>query len=494
MLPISLRPNGRRAVVVGGGDVAARKAQSLAIAGFPLFVVAERIGPKMNSTLAEHAIGFAERRYESGDVRDAAIVIAATDDEKLNERIVEDARAVRALACDATQPDRGDFTMAATRRIGDLTISVDSGGRAPGFSRRVAGELAQTLGAPYAQAVRTLAHMRGYVRQNFPMRERAPILRGLAQRPIEELAAAPQQLCCATRRSELAMIQSRSVAAALAQRAIETAFLGVTTAGDRDRTTPIDQLGSVNVFVKELENALRERRADFAVHSCKDLPGVLPGDLRIAAISRRADARDAFCSERYAAFDALPPGALVGTSSPRRRTQLAALRPDLRYEPLRGNVDTRLRKLASGEYDAIVLAMAGLERLGASAAHVVPFDVEQVVPAVGQGALAVEIRSDDERLCELLRETVNDAQSELCITCERAALAALRAGCSAPLGIHARLLGSEMTVFAAYAPQTGSLARVRMEASCREPEEARALGEALAARLRAANAVTGVHR
>ena len=210
--------------------------------------------------------------------------------------------------------------------------------------------------------------------------------------------------------------------------------------------------------------------------------------MRIAAISRREDARDAFCSERYADFESLPPGSVVGTSSPRRQTQLAALRPDLRYTALRGNVNTRLRKLAAGEYDAIVLAMAGLNRLGASAAHVVPFAIERVVPAVGQGALAIETRADDEGLGSLLRQAVNDLESELCVSCERAALREMRAGCSAPLGVHAHLAAEKMIVEGAYAPQPGALTRARIERRVSTIAQAQALGTELAERLKASNA------
>jgi hydroxymethylbilane synthase len=291
-------------------------------------------------------------------------------------------------------------------------------------------------------------------------------------------------LVCASRRSALAMIQSRFVAARLAERGVATNILGVTTQGDRDRERPIDRLGGVNVFVKELEEALRARRADYAVHSCKDLAGSLPPDMRIAAITSRDDPRDAFCSARYESFESLPPGAVVGTSSPRRSAMLGALRPDLRFENLRGNVDTRLRKLEAGSYDAIVVAMAGLNRLRLRPAHVVPFSVERVVPAVGQGALAVETRADDHPLAETLRSAVNDAASELCVECERAALREMRAGCSAPLGIHARLSGPTMVVEGAYAPAHGTLYRKRLERSVSTLDEARALGIELCAHLK----------
>ena len=485
MLPISLRPNGRRAVIVGGGNVAARKAESIAAAGFPIFVVSERIDDRMRSLLDQNDFEYALRRYEPRDLQNAELVVAATDDSQVNAQVVADARAAHALACDAIDPDCGDFTMAATQRLGELTIAVDSGGNSPAFSRRVVRELAERLGTPYADAVRTLARMRRYVKDTFPAQARAPILQALAALPISELSAVPATVVCATRQSALATIQSRTVAARLAERGIATTLLGVTTAGDRDRQTPIERLGQVNVFVTDLEVALRERRADYAVHSAKDLAGLLTGDMRIAAISRREDARDAFCSERYPDFESLPPGSVVGTSSPRRQTQLAALRPDLHYAALRGNVDTRLRKLSAGEYDAIVLAMAGLNRLGASAAHVVPFAIARVVPAVGQGALAIETRADDERLGNLLREAVNDLESELCVSCERAALREMRAGCSAPLGVHAYLAAEKMIVEGAYAPQPGALTRARIERRVSTNAQAEALGAELAERLKA---------
>ncbi|HVN70101.1 MAG TPA: hydroxymethylbilane synthase [Candidatus Binatia bacterium] len=487
MLPISLRADGRRAVIVGGGNVAARKAEALADAGFSIFVVAERVGDRVRSIVGASGGTCEQRGYEPRDLDSAALVVAATDSSETNARVVADARAAHALVCDAIAPERGDFTMPATRRVGELTIGVDSGGQAPAFSRRVVEELADRLDASYGDALRSLARMRRYVKESFPPEERAPILRELAERPLDELATTRPTLVCATRRSALATIQSRAVAALLARRGIVTTMLGVMTTGDKNPTAPLERLGEINVFVKELEIALEERRADYAVHSCKDLAGVLPETTRIAAISAREDARDAFCSERYETFESLPSGAVVGTSSPRRRAQLESLRPDLRYEPVRGNVDTRLRKLADGEYDALVLAMAGLIRLGRRAKHTLPFPIERLVPSVGQGALAVEVRADDAWLAATVRDAVNDARSELCVLCERAALREMRAGCSAPLGIHAYLSGETMVVQAAYAPHPEALTRARIERPVFSAEEAQALGTELAAALKASN-------
>ncbi|MBV8196677.1 MAG: hydroxymethylbilane synthase [Candidatus Eremiobacteraeota bacterium] len=480
MLPISLRPNGRRAVIVGAGEVAARKAEALLAAGYPIFVVAPAIGPGLQFLLGEGRITYAQRAYDVTDLGDAALVIAATNDRALNARVVADARARGVLVCDASDGARGDFTMPATQRIGELTINVDSGGGAPGFAARVARDVARYLGPQYGEAASNLARVREHVKDSFPAGERGKILRALAEKPVAELAAmSPTTLVCATRRSPLATVQSRAVAALLAQRGIATTMLGITTHGDAHRDRPIDELGDVNVFVKELERALHDGRADYAVHSCKDLPSTLSDDISLCAIARREDPRDAFCSERYPSFEALPAGAVLGTSSPRRREQLAALRPDLRYENIRGNVDTRLRKLADGEYDAIVLAMAGLKRLGIAAKYTAAFPADVLVPAAGQGALAVTIRAQDEWLREVIASAVNDAATQLCVECERSALRSLRAGCSAPIGVHASLRDGTMLAVLAVRSD-GALVRRQAEERAETLEQAQALGRRIA--------------
>jgi hydroxymethylbilane synthase len=285
----------------------------------------------------------------------------------------------------------------------------------------------------------------------------------------------------ASRASALAMAQTRTVAARLARCGIATTILSVTTTGDRVQDRPISAIGSESLFIKELELALRDGKADYAVHSCKDLPSAMPADMCIAAISEREDPRDVFCSERYASFDDLPAGARVGTSSPRRRAQLALMRADVEYADIRGNVDTRLRKLRDGEYDAVVLAAAGLRRLGARAAHVVPFDVSVIVPAAAQGALAVETRRDDVELSERLRAAVNDERAERAVFCERAALRALQGGCRAPIGIHAHEEAGNLCVDGVVVSEDESRAvRARVKGDDEGIESAEALGTALA--------------
>ncbi|HTC29198.1 MAG TPA: hydroxymethylbilane synthase [Candidatus Acidoferrum sp.] len=514
MLPISLRADGRRALIVGGGNVAFRKAAALLEAGFALTVIAPSIDARLRALLDRPDALLHERAYASGDVLGCDVVVAATDHPEINAAVVGDARAARILVSDAANSDDGDFTMQTTVRIGELTFAIDSGRSSPAFAQRIARELRERFGAEYDAAARTLARMRVYVRTVLEPPQRGAVMRELADLPVDELArmnpaqaehvveetierirhpeahaeGVPRRaaVTCASRGSALAMTQARLVAAALAQRGIATTIETVSTTGDREQDRPVSELGSINVWVKELEVALLEGRADYAVHSCKDLPGELDLRMQLTAISAREDARDAFCSERYASFEALPPGAVVGTSSERRRAQLRALRPDLRYESLRGNVDTRLRKLREGQYDAIVLAMAGLRRLGIAATHTVPFDPQRVVPAVGQGALAIETLANDEQLSAELRAAVNHEPTQWCIEAERAVLRVLRAGCSAPLGVHAQLVGAMMSIDAAFAVAGGTMLREHVAGGVDSPEASRKLGEQLAVALAAA--------
>lgn len=474
MLPIVLRAEGRRALVVGGGRVADPHVRALLAAGLVVEVVAPVTLPAVRARLEAAGGTWHARRYAHADVAGALLAIAATGDEDVNASVVADARALGVLVCNATAPEAGDFSLPAVHRSGDLTFAVDGAGGAA-FAARLAREIGARYGETHARAARTLARVHLYARTSADPETCAAALRALADLPIDELAAmnpaqgehafdeaidrlgaaAPSgerpKVVCASRASALAMVQTRGVAARLAERGIASTILDVATTGDRVTDRSIAASGE-NVFVKELETALHERRADYAVHSCKDLPSDLSPTMRIAAISAREDARDAFCSERYATFDALPAGARVGTSSPRRERALRALRPDLEFATVRGNVDTRLRKLRDGEYDAIVLAMAGLERLHLRAAHTVPFGLDALIPAVGQGALAIETRADEGWLADELRAAVNDPRVERAVTCERAALRQLRMGCEAPVGIHARFEGDgdDLQVVAAY--------------------------------------------
>src|SRR5436190_1090348 len=212
-----------------------------------------------------------------------------------------------------------------------------------------------------------------------------------------------QRIIIATRESRLALWQAEHVRTLLGERfGMTVELLGMTTRGDQILDRTLSKVGGKGLFVKELETALEEGRADLAVHSLKDVPMDLPPGFELAAVLEREDPRDAFVSTRYAQWSELPQGAVVGTSSLRRVVQLGALRPDLRIEPLRGNLDTRLRKLDEGQYDAIVLAAAGLKRLGLANRIRAVFEPEQMLPCAGQGALGLELRASASALASTL--------------------------------------------------------------------------------------------
>ncbi|WP_310388643.1 hydroxymethylbilane synthase [Roseateles sp.] len=253
-----------------------------------------------------------------------------------------------------------------------------------------------------------------------------------------------QKIIIATRESRLALWQAEHVKALLEQRlSLSVDLLGMTTRGDQILDRSLSKVGGKGLFVKELETALEEDRAHLAVHSLKDVPMELPADFELVAILEREDPRDAFVSNRYASLAELPQGAVVGTSSLRRVVQLKALRPDLRIEPLRGNLDTRLRKLDEGGFDAIVLASAGLKRLGLAARIRCCFSVEEMIPCAGQGALGLEIRADAAVLKAQLSGLI-DQPTWLATQAERAVSRSLGGSCSMPLAAHASWVGAEL--------------------------------------------------
>lgn len=238
----------------------------------------------------------------------------------------------------------------------------------------------------------------------------------------------------ATRESRLALWQAEHVAARLREvhAHLNVVLVPMTTTGDQVLDRTLAQVGGKGLFVKELELALLEDRADIAVHSMKDVPSVLPEALMLTCMLERADPRDAFVSTQYPRFADLPHGAHVGTASLRRQSQLLALRPDLRISPVRGNVETRLRKLDEGQYSAIVLASAGLTRLGLAARITEYLDVERSIPAAGQGVVGIECRRNDTRAQQLCA-ALNDLDAEHCVRAERAFATRLEGSCQSPI-------------------------------------------------------------
>jgi hydroxymethylbilane synthase len=240
-----------------------------------------------------------------------------------------------------------------------------------------------------------------------------------------------------SRGSQLALWQAEHIAHLLRIEGHSVEIEIIKTTGDRMQDVSFIQVGSKGMFTKEIEEALAEGRIDLAVHSLKDLPTALPGPFALAATPPRADARDVLVSISQAQLTSLPPGARVGTSSERRRAQLRSLRPDIDVVEFRGNVDTRLRKLADGKADAILLAAAGLERLGKTDWVRERLDPAEFCPAAGQGALAIETRKDDRATIDAVA-FLDDADTRFAVTAERAALEALGGGCQVPIGVHCR--------------------------------------------------------
>ncbi|MBR2519216.1 MAG: hydroxymethylbilane synthase [Selenomonadaceae bacterium] len=254
-----------------------------------------------------------------------------------------------------------------------------------------------------------------------------------------------QKIKIGTRASRLALWQAEFVAAQLKKffPALEVELVHVHTTGDKILDAPLAKIGGKGLFTKELELQLAHGEIDLAVHSLKDVPTDLPAEFQIAAITRRAQPFDAFVSEKFSSFAELPEGSIVGTSSLRRAAQLLNRRPDLRIKNLRGNVETRLKKLDAGEFDAIILAAAGLERLGHATriGELLP----EIIPAAGQGALAIEIRTGDKKISELVGK-LNDTETFSATTIEREFLREVGGSCQVPVGVFAQVDGDKLNV------------------------------------------------
>ncbi len=283
----------------------------------------------------------------------------------------------------------------------------------------------------------------------------------------------------ATRKSPLALWQAEHIKARLQalHPTLNVELVTFVTQGDKILDTPLAKIGGKGLFVKELENALLDGRADLAVHSMKDVPMDLPEGLCLPVICEREDPADAFVSNHYQSIDELPQGARLGTSSLRRKSQMQAYRPDLNIIDLRGNVGTRLGKLDAGEYDAIILAASGLKRLGLASRIRQTIDTQLSLPAVGQGALGLECRTNDEAILELIAPLA-DAATDVCIRAERAFNKTLHGGCQVPIAGFAVLEGAKIFLQGRVGNPDGS---VLLKAEVRgAPGNAEALGQQLA--------------
>jgi hydroxymethylbilane synthase len=277
------------------------------------------------------------------------------------------------------------------------------------------------------------------------------------------------RLAIGSRGSQLALWQANHVASLLREQGHTVEIEIIKTTGDKITDVALAKVGTKGMFTKEIEEALAEKRVDLAVHSLKDVPTELAPEFTLAAIMKREDPRDAFISVKHSGLDELPRGAKVGTSSLRRQCQLKAMRPDLEIFPLRGNVDTRLRKLESGEYAAIILAAAGVHRLGLDQHVRSRISADVMCPAVGQGALAIETRSDDRQTQSFLA-FLNHTETRQAIECERALLGSLGGGCQVPIGAYAELHAGQLHLRGMVGRPDGSEI-LREQAEGSEPEK-----------------------
>ncbi|MFO7816686.1 MAG: hydroxymethylbilane synthase [Desulfovibrionales bacterium] len=287
------------------------------------------------------------------------------------------------------------------------------------------------------------------------------------------------KITIATRKSKLAMWQAEHIASLLTGRypGLEVEFLKITTQGDKILDVPLAKVGGKGLFVKEIEEALLDGRADIAVHSMKDVPTTLPQGMKLGVIPQREQWYDLLLTNKDYELKTLPEGAIVGTSSLRRQAQILHVRPDLKVESLRGNLDTRVRKLKEGNFDAIVVAAAGMRRLGIEAAHEQSLVPPDFFPAVAQGALGIEYSKDRDDLDEFLG-FMDDPHTRFCVLAERGFLTGLDGGCQVPIAAHARLKGNSLHLAGLVADETGD--RYIFKESAGKPKEAFALGERLA--------------
>ncbi len=301
-----------------------------------------------------------------------------------------------------------------------------------------------------------------------------------------------QHFTIATRESRLALWQAEHVKALLESHGHRVTLLGMTTQGDQILDRALSKVGGKGLFVKELELALEEGHADLAVHSLKDVPMELPSGFMLACVMEREDPRDAWVSPNYASLADLPPGAIVGTSSLRRMALLRALRPDLEIKALRGNLDTRLRKLDDGQYDGIVLAAAGLKRLGLESRIRAVFETTQMLPAAGQGALGIEVLTGRDDVVRALQPLM-DEKTWLVVAAERAVSRVMGGSCSMPLAAHATFSGTTLTLDAAWGDPDGQHPLVTTHASAPvlDTVAAVALGEQAARALQTAVRAAG---
>lgn len=502
LFPVFLALRGRPCTVVGGGAVAARRARALLAAGAKVRVVAEQVGSELRKLVGHERLELAEREFRPGDLKGSALAFAATDCPDTNTAVCREARSLGVLVNVADTQDLCDFIMPARVERPPISIAVCTNGASPALARHLGERLAGVILPEDQKLANLLGRLRREVFEAVPSADERRrrwrevldsdalnLLREGSEAEAEFLArrllgieagskpsAMPRCVLIGTRGSKLALAQAGWVAARLWEAGASASLHTIRTAGDNTRRPLDDSNGGW--FVREIEEALRRREVDLAVHSLKDLPTGPRDGLLVAAMPERADPRDALITRTGDGLSGLPEGSRVGSSSPRRVAQLRALRPDLVFASVRGNVDTRLRKLRRGEFDALVLAYAGLLRLGMAESACELLPVEVCLPAPGQGALALQVRECDRDLRELV-SALDHAPTRLAVEAERAFLAHLGGGCGQGAGALAIVEEDRMLLrVAAVEPRSDRVLRRCAECPADEGQRvARALAE-----------------
>lgn len=466
----------RRCVIIGGGKVAERKVRGLLDSGADeVIVIAPTASQGLTDLEAKGSIRLLRREYQEEDLKGAFLVFAATDRREINEAVSRDGTRLGLLVNVVDRAEEGGFITPSVVRRGDLLLSVTTGGASPSLTARIRQELAEQYGDDYRVRVEILRMLREKVLSTAADHaSKQELLRYAAQEitalnlDIENFSnheyvnqwmmrletggnnmaykvEGRRIIVVGTRQSALALTQTGQVIdqlkalCAIHNLPYEFEIRKIVTKGDRILDVTLSKVGGKGLFVKEIEQALFDEEIDLAVHSMKDMPYELPEGLVNGAVPKRVDPRDCLIAKDGLSLDQLPQGAKVGTSSLRRSSQLKNARPDLQIESIRGNIDSRIGKLETEGFDAIVLAAAGLHRMGWEEKISSYVPVEVSVPAVGQGALGIECRADDQEIRDLLA-LYTDSMTLLAVRAERSFLGELNGGCQIPIGAYATII------------------------------------------------------
>ncbi len=439
--PFMIQMDDKKCLIVGGGKVAARKAEQMLSFGAVVTLIAPVVSQGIYDYKCDR-LHIIEREAVIDDIDGADVVIMATDDSGLNEHFAKECRDRRILVNVVDVKKDCDFYFPAIIKQGDVVISVSTGGSSPLLAAKIKKDIAADLRDDYGRIADEMGLLRdSIIERGASEKERKEIFMDILDKKINE-----KIIKLGTRGSALALVQTDMVIDRLKCKFPDYTFEKVilTTKGDKQKDVPVSAFGGKAVFVEEIENALADGTIDMAVHSAKDMPNPCRKGLNIAAVLPRARANDVLIYksglDKTGEF-------VVGTSSLRRQCQISMLYPDAICKNLRGNVGTRIDKLKSGEYDAIILAAAGIERLNACNDNELIYeylDTDDILPAAGQGIIAVETRNTGRS--KELACAISDTDTAFILEIERSVLTRLNAGCHEPIGVYAVLHGDKLAI------------------------------------------------